>query len=87
MAGRMSAASRFATSPEGISPLFAEHPGKGIVRHPPKRRRIKTVMQESIYFAGGMLATGRRLALRLRRHGAGHAAAYRCAYKERVADG
>lgn len=31
------------------------------VRHPAKRRRLKTVMQELIYRAGRMIETGRRL--------------------------
>ena len=31
------------------------------IRHPVKRRRIKTVMQELIYRAGRMIATGRRI--------------------------
>lgn len=38
------------------------------VRHPAKRRRIKTVMQELIYLAGRLVATARRLKLRLSRH-------------------
>ena len=35
------------------------------VRHPAKRRRIKTVMQELIYRAGGLIAHGRKLVLGL----------------------
>ncbi len=35
------------------------------VRHPAKRRRIKTVMQELIYRAGRLIETGRRLVLGL----------------------
>ena len=35
------------------------------VRHPAKRRRIKTVMQELIYRAGRLIETGRRLFLGL----------------------
>ena len=54
---------------------------RGIVRHPAKRRRIKTVIQELIFFAGRLLATGRRLVLRFSRHVSGHVAAYRFAYQ------
>jgi len=46
---------------------------KGIIRHEAKRRRIKTVIQEMIYFAGRMIATGRRLKLRFSRHASAHA--------------
>ena len=35
------------------------------VRHPAKRRRIKTVMQELVYRAGRLIQTGRRLFLEL----------------------
>lgn len=35
------------------------------VRHPAKRRRLKTVMQELIYRAGRLIATGRKLVLGL----------------------
>lgn len=35
------------------------------VRHAAKRRRIKTVMQELIYRAGRIIASGRRLILGL----------------------
>lgn len=38
------------------------------VRHPAKRRRIKTVMQELIYLAGRIITTGRKVTLRLSRH-------------------
>ena len=31
------------------------------VRHPAKRRRLKTVMQELIYRAGRLISTGRKL--------------------------
>ena len=31
------------------------------VRHPAKRRRLKTAMQELIYRAGRLIATGRRI--------------------------
>lgn len=54
---------------------------RGIIRHPAKRRRIKTVIQELIFFAGRLLATGRRLVLRFSRHVSGHVAAYRFAYQ------
>jgi hypothetical protein len=38
------------------------------VRHPAKRRRIKTVIQELIYLAGRIISKGRKLILRLSRH-------------------
>jgi hypothetical protein len=38
------------------------------VRHPAKRRRIKTVIQELIYFAARLIESGRRLKLRFSRH-------------------
>jgi hypothetical protein len=38
------------------------------VRHPAKRRRIRTVMQELMYLAGRVLETGRQLKLRFSRH-------------------
>ena len=38
------------------------------VRHPAKRRRLKTVMQELMYLAARLIATGRRLFLRFSRH-------------------
>lgn len=49
---------------------------KGIIRHEAKRRRIKTVIQEMIYFAGRMIASGRRLKLRFSRHASAHAEAF-----------
>jgi len=49
---------------------------KGIIRHEAKRRRIKTVMQEMIYFAGRMITSGRRLKLRFSRHATAHAEAF-----------
>ena len=54
---------------------------KGIIRHEAKRRRIKTVIQEMIYFAGRMIATGRRLKLRFSRHASAHAEAFASIYK------
>ena len=54
---------------------------KGIIRHPAKRRRIKTVIQELIYCAGRLIATGRRLKLRFSRHVHGHVEAFRHAYQ------
>jgi len=54
---------------------------KGIIRHEAKRRRIKTVIQEMIYFAGRMIATGRRLKLRFSRHASAHAEAFAGIYK------
>ena len=59
---------------------------KGIIRHEAKRRRIKTVIQEMIYFAGRMIATGRRLKLRFSRHASAHAEAFANIY-ERLAFG
>jgi hypothetical protein len=59
---------------------------KGIIRHEAKRRRIKTVIQEMIYFAGRMIATGRRLKLRFSRHASAHAEAFAGIY-ERLAFG
>ena len=38
------------------------------VRHPAKRRRIKTVMQEVMYLAARLIRTGRRLKLLFSRH-------------------
>ena len=55
---------------------------KGIIRHPAKRRRIKTVIQELIYFAGRLIATGRRLKLRFSRHVHGHVEAFQIAYQK-----
>lgn len=60
--------------------------GKGIIRHEAKRRRIKSVIQEMIYFAGRMIATGRRLKLRFSRHASAHAEAFSDIY-ERLAFG
>jgi len=41
---------------------------KSPVRHPGKRRRIKTVIQELIYLAARLISSGRRLRLRFGRH-------------------
>ena len=49
---------------------------KGIIRHEAKRRRVKTVIQELVYFAGRLIATGRRLKLRFSRHVTAHAEAF-----------
>ena len=38
------------------------------VRHPAKRRRLKTVIQELMYLAARLIATGHRLHLRFSRH-------------------
>ena len=38
------------------------------VRHPAKRRRIRTVMQEIMYLAGRLIWTGRSLKLRFGKH-------------------
>ena len=59
---------------------------KGIIRHEAKRRRIKTVMQELIYFAGRLITSGRRLKLRFSRHVTAHAHAFAALY-ERLAYG
>lgn len=48
---------------------------KGIIRHEAKRRRLKTVIQELVYFAGRLITTGRRLKLRFSRHVTAHAEA------------
>ena len=40
----------------------------GPVRHSANRRRLRTVIQELMYLAGGLIATGRRLKLRFGRH-------------------
>lgn len=42
--------------------------GRTPVRHPAKRRRIKTVMQELMYLAARLVKTGRRLKLVFSRH-------------------
>ncbi|MBI4332544.1 MAG: IS1380 family transposase, partial [Chloroflexi bacterium] len=42
--------------------------GRSPVRHPAKRRRIKTVMQELIYLAARLVKTGRRFKLIFSRH-------------------
>jgi len=44
------------------------------VRHPAKRRRLKTVIQELMYRAARLIATGRRLKLRFSRHCTGYRA-------------
>ena len=44
------------------------------IRHPAKRRRIRTVMQELIYLAGRLLSRSRRLIVRFSRHCPGFAA-------------
>jgi hypothetical protein len=41
---------------------------KSPVRHPGKRRRLKTVIQELMYLAARLIASGRRLHLRFSRH-------------------
>jgi hypothetical protein len=42
--------------------------GETPVRHPAKRRRIKTVMQELMYLAARLVRTGRRMKLVFSRH-------------------
>ncbi len=41
---------------------------KSPVRHPAKRRRLKTVIQELMYLAARLISSGRRLRLRFSRH-------------------
>ncbi len=53
----------------------------GIIRHEAKRRRVKTVIQELVYFAGRLITTGRRLKLRFSRHVTAHAEAFRQIYQ------
>jgi len=53
---------------------------KGIIRHEAKRRRLKTVIQELIYFAGRLIASGRRLKLRFSRHVRAHTEAFSAIY-------
>ena len=50
------------------------------VRHPAKRRRLKTVMQELMYVAARMIHSGRRLRLRFAGHCAGFEA-FRVVYE------
>jgi hypothetical protein len=38
------------------------------VRHPAKRRRLRTVMQELMYLAARVIRSGRRMALRFASH-------------------
>ena len=59
---------------------------KGIIRHEAKRRRVKTVIQELIYFAGRLVTSGRRLKLRFSRHVTAHVKAFSQIY-ERLAFG
>jgi hypothetical protein len=56
------------------------------IRHPVKRRRIRTVMQELMHFAGKLIATGRRFKFRFSRHVEIHAEAFMGVY-ERLAYG
>lgn len=53
----------------------------GIIRHEAKRRRVKTVIQELVYFAGRLITTGRRLKLRFSRHVTAHAEAFSQIYQ------
>lgn len=55
---------------------------KGIIRHEAKRRRIKTVMQELVYFAARLISSGRRLKLRFSRHVTAHVEAFRLIYQK-----
>jgi hypothetical protein len=59
---------------------------KGIIRHEAKRRRVKTVIQELVYFAGRLITSGRRLKLRFSRHVTAHAEAFTAIY-DRLAYG
>lgn len=53
----------------------------GIIRHEAKRRRVKTVIQELVYFAGRLITSGRRLKLRFSRHVTAHAEAFSQIYQ------
>lgn len=53
----------------------------GIIRHEAKRRRIKTVIQELVYFAGRLITSGRRLTLRFSRHVTAHAEVFAQIYQ------
>jgi hypothetical protein len=55
---------------------------KGIIRHEAKRRRMKTVIQELVYFAGRLITSGRRLKLRFSRHVTAHAEAFSRIYHQ-----
>ncbi|MET4162164.1 hypothetical protein ABIE61_002018, partial [Marinobacterium sp. MBR-111] len=50
------------------------------VRHPAKRRRLKTVMQELMYMACRLVSSGRRLYLRFGQHCPGFRA-FGCIYE------
>lgn len=50
------------------------------VRHPAKRRRLKTVIQELMYLAARMIASGHRLYLRFSRHSGNSYSAYERLY-------
>jgi hypothetical protein len=54
---------------------------KGIIRHEAKRRRVKTVIQELVYFAGRLITSGRRLKLRFSRHVTAHAQVFEQIYQ------
>jgi hypothetical protein len=54
---------------------------KGIIRHEAKRRRIKTVIQELVYFAGRLITSGRRLKLRFSCHVTAHVQAFTQIYQ------
>ncbi len=49
----------------GLTGLVGAH---SLVRHPAKRRRIRTVIQELIYLAARLIQSGRRLRLRFSKH-------------------
>ena len=51
------------------------------VRHPAKRRRLKTVIQELMYLAARLIASGRRLYLRFSRHSHHSYSAYERLYQ------
>lgn len=53
----------------------------GIIRHEAKRRRVKTVIQELVYFAGRLITSGRRLKLRFSRHVTAHVEAFSQIYQ------
>jgi hypothetical protein len=54
---------------------------KGIICHEAKRRRVKMVIQELVYFAGRLITSGRRLKLRFSRHVTAHAQVFEQIYQ------
>ena len=52
-----------------------------IISHEAKRRRVKTVIQELVYFSGRLINSGRRLKLRFSRHVTAHVEAFSQIYQ------